>query len=126
MIKEIITTKNAPGAIGPYSQSVKAGNMIFTSGQLPINPVNGELIGHDVKKAAAQALENVKAILAESGADLDNVVKTIIFLKDLNDFAAVNEVYAAYFKSDFPARSCVQVAKLPKDALLEIEAIAIL
>lgn len=125
MIKEIISTKNAPGAIGPYSQGVKTGNMIFTSGQLPIDPANGELVEDDVKKAAAQALENVKAILAESGASLNNVVKTVVFLKDINDFAAVNEVYASYFTSDFPARSCIQVAKLPKGALLEIEAIAV-
>ena len=123
MKKEVILTKNAPGAIGPYSQGIKMGNFIFTSGQLPINPATGELVS-DVKEATKTSLENVKAILEEAGSSLDKVVKTTVFLKDLNDFAAVNEVYGEYFNNVAPARSCFQVGKLPKDAVLEIEVIA--
>jgi 2-iminobutanoate/2-iminopropanoate deaminase len=126
MGKKIISTKNAPAAIGPYSQAVVAGNLIFTSGQLPIDPANGQLINDDVKKAAERSMENIKAILEAADSSLDKVIKTVIYLKDMNDFAAVNEVYSRYFKSNEPARSCVQVAKLPKDGLLEIEAIAII
>ena len=125
MNKTIIATNKAPGAIGPYSQGIQAGNVIFTSGQLPLNPADGTMVNDDIKKAAAQALENVKAILAEAGADLSNVVKATVFLKDLADFAAVNEVYATYFTENCPARSCIQVAKLPLDAPLEIEVIAL-
>lgn len=123
MNREVISTKNAPGAIGPYSQGIKIGDFIFTSGQLPINPKTGELIS-DVKEATKTSLENVKAILEDVGSSLDKVVKTTVFLKDLNDFAAVNEVYGEYFKELPPARSCFQVGKLPKDAVLEIEVIA--
>lgn len=126
MEKEIIKTTSAPAAIGPYAQAVKAGEFIFTSGQLPIDPKTGELISNDVKKAAAQSLENIKAVLAAAGADLSDVIKTVIFLKNMNDFAAVNEIYATYFTQNYPARSCVQAACLPKDALLEIEAIAVI
>jgi len=124
MEKNVITTKNAPGAIGPYSQGVSIGELVFTSGQLPINPADGTLIADDIKKAAAQSLENVKGILEEAGTSLDKVVKTTVYLKDLADFAAVNEIYAGYFNGVCPARSCVQVAKLPMDAPIEIEAIA--
>jgi 2-iminobutanoate/2-iminopropanoate deaminase len=124
MEKEIICTKNAPGAIGPYSQAVKIGNMIFTSGQLPLNPENGELISDDIKKAAQRSLLNLKAILEAAGSSLDKAVKSVVFVKDMNDFAAINEVYAEFFTENQPARSCVQVAKLPKDALLEIELVA--
>lgn len=124
MQKEVISTKNAPGAIGPYSQAIKIGNLVYTSGQLPINPATGELI-EDIKKATAQCLDNVKAILEEAGTTMDKVVKTLVFVKDLNDFAAMNEVYATYFTSNPPARSCVEVAKLPKDARVEIEVIAL-
>lgn len=124
MSKEIISTEKAPKAIGPYSQGVKVGELIFTSGQLPINPENGQLIADDVKKATAQSLENVKAILEKSGSSLDKVVKAVVYLKDLEDFAAVNEVYATYFTGDYPARSCFQVAKLPMDAKIEIEVVA--
>ena len=99
MKKEIICTKNAPGAIGPYSQATKVGNLVYTSGQLPINPETGELVD-DIKKATAQSLDNVKAILEEAGTCMDNVFKTLVFLKDLNDFTAVNEVYATYFTSN--------------------------
>lgn len=126
MEKQIVKTDKAPGAIGPYSQGVKVGNFVFTSGQLPMDPVSGELINDDIRKATARALDNVKAILEQSGTSMDKVVKTLIFLKDLNDFAAVNEVYATYFSSNPPARSCVEVAKLPKDAKIEIEAIAMI
>ncbi|TCO74777.1 RidA family protein [Marinisporobacter balticus] len=119
----VIATKKAPGAIGPYSQAIKVGDFVYTSGQLPINPETGELID-DVKKATAQSLENVKAILEEAGTSIEKVVKVLVFLKDLNDFTAVNEVYATYFSQNYPARSCVEVAKLPKDARLEIEVIA--
>ncbi|MDF2675099.1 MAG: reactive intermediate/imine deaminase [Clostridiales bacterium] len=125
MEKQVISTKGAPGAIGPYSQAIKAGHFVYTSGQLPINAVSGELIS-DIKGATAQSLENVKAILAEAGTSLDKVVKTLVFLSDMNDFAAMNEVYAQYFTANAPARSCVEVARLPKDAKIEIEVIALM
>ncbi|PRR84649.1 RidA family protein [Clostridium vincentii] len=123
MSKEIIFTEKAPAAIGPYSQGNKIGKLIFTSGQLPLNPETGELYD-EIKKATKQSLDNVKAIIEAGGSSLDKVVKVVIFLKDMEDFAQVNEVYSEYFKENSPARSCVQVAKLPKDALIEIEAIA--
>ena len=123
MKREVINTKNAPGAIGPYSQGIIVGDFVYTSGQLPINPVTG-VLETDIKVATKQSMENVKAILEEAGTSFENVVKTSIFLKDLNDFAAVNEVYGTYFTENPPARSCVQVAKLPKDAVIEIEVIA--
>ncbi|MGL5327810.1 MAG: RidA family protein [Peptostreptococcaceae bacterium] len=125
MCKEIINTENAPGAIGPYSQATKIGNLVYTSGQLPIDMATGEL-ATDVKEATKASLDNVKAILEEAGTSMDKIFKTTVFVKDLNDFNAVNEVYATYFESNPPARSCVQVAKLPKDAVVEIEAIAVL
>lgn len=123
MKREVINTKNAPGAIGPYSQGIIVGDFVYTSGQLPINPATG-VLETDIKVATKQSMENVKAILEEAGTSLENVVKTSIFLKDLNDFTAVNEVYGTYFTENPPARSCVQVAKLPKDAVIEIEVIA--
>jgi 2-iminobutanoate/2-iminopropanoate deaminase len=125
MEKHIISTSKAPAAIGPYSQAVKVGELLYTSGQLPINAATGEFINNDIKKATAQSLENVKAILEEAGTSLNKVVKTLVFLKDMNDFADMNEVYSQYFSENPPARSCVQAAKLPKDALVEIEVIAI-
>jgi len=124
MNKYSIATDGAPAAIGPYSQGVKTSNLIFTSGQLPVVPDTGELLDDDIEKATAQCLENVKAVLEAGGADMANVVKCVIFLTDLNDFAAVNGVYASYFGECPPARSCVQVAGLPKGARIEIEAIA--
>ena len=124
MTKEVINTNNAPEAIGPYSQGVIVGDFVYTSGQIPLNPVTGESVT-DIKLATKQSMENIKAILEEAGTSLNNVVKTSIFLKDLNDFEAVNEVYGTYFIENKPARSCVQVAKLPKDAVIEIEAIAV-
>ena len=123
MSKKIIFTEKAPAAIGTYSQGNKIGQLIFTSGQLPLNPETGELYD-EIKRATKQSLENVKAIIEAGGSSLDKVVKVVIFLKDMEDFAEVNEVYSEYFKENSPARSCVQVAKLPKDALIEIEAIA--
>lgn len=124
MSKQILNTQNAPAAIGPYSQGVKVGNLIFTSGQLPLNPQNGELIA-DIEGATKQSLDNVKAIIESSGSSMENVVKTVVFLRDMNDFAAMNAIYATYFPTNPPARSAVQVARLPKDAIIEIEAIAL-
>lgn len=123
MQKEIISTSNAPSAIGPYSQGVKIGEMVFTSGQIPVNPSTGELVT-EIKAATKQSLENVKAVLEEAGSSLEKVVKVVVFIKDMNDFAQVNEVYGQYFTENPPARSCVEVARLPKDCVIEIEAIA--
>lgn len=123
-MSKILHTDKAPAAVGPYSQGVESNGLIFTSGQLPLIPETGELVSDDIKKATKQSLENVKAILESAGSSLEKVVKVNIFLADINDFGAVNEVYAEFFKDHKPARSCVQVAKLPKDGLLEIEAIA--
>lgn len=121
--RTVVSTKKAPGAIGPYSQAIKVGEFVFTSGQLPMDPESGELI-NDIKKATARSLDSVKAILEEAGSSMENIIKTTIFVKDLDDFAAVNEVYGTYFGDEPPARSCVQVAKIPKDSKVEIEAIA--
>ena len=123
-MKQAIVTQKAPGAIGPYSQGIKAGNLVFSSGQLPIDLTVSEELITDVKKAARATLMNVKAILEEGGAKMDDVVKVTVFLTDMADFAAVNEVYAEFFNEPFPARSCYAVAGLPKGAILEIEAIA--
>lgn len=124
MSKAKIETSNAPAAIGPYSQAINAEGLIFVSGQLPINPATGEFPSEDAAEQTRQSLENVKAILAEAGYDMDRVVKTTVFLKDINDFAAMNEVYAGYFSAPFPARAAFEVANLPKGAKVEIEAIA--
>lgn len=123
MKKSQVSTDNAPAAIGPYSQGVKIGNFIFTSGQLPINPITGNMSG-DVAEQTKQSLENVKNVLLAGGSSLSSVVKIVIFLKNMSDFAKVNEEYGKFFHGIFPARSCVEVARLPKDALIEIEAIA--
>ncbi len=117
-----IKTTNAPAAIGPYSQAIRTGNLLFTSGQIPINPATGE-IPEGVEAQAEQALTNVKNLIEASGASIDDVVKTVVFIKDMNDFAKINEIYAKYFTEPFPARSCVEVARLPKDVLLEVETI---
>ena len=122
MKKEIISTSNAPAAIGPYSQGIKIGDLIFTSGQIPVNPATGEIVT-EIKSATKQSLENVKAILEQAGSSLEKVIKVVVFIKDMNDFAEVNEVYGQYFKENPPARSCVEVARLPKDCVIEIEAI---
>lgn len=121
---KIIETKNAPGAVGAYSQGIVSNGFVYSSGQLPLVPETGELISDDVKKATKQSLENVKAIIEAGGSSLEKIVKVNIFLDDVNDFAAVNEVYAEFFGDHKPARSCVEVGKLPKNGLLEIEAIA--
>nr|WP_310550593.1 RidA family protein [Paenibacillus sp. YX.27] len=123
MSKKQVATKQAPGAIGPYSQAVIAGHWVYTSGQLGLDPATGEL-AEGVEAQARQSLNNLKAILEEAGASLDQVVKTTVFLKDMNDFAAVNAVYSSFFSEPYPARSAVEVARLPKDGLLEIEAVA--
>ena len=126
MEKTVISTSNAPAAIGPYSQAIKAGNLIFISGQLPINPHTGVLVTDDVKKAAKQSMDNVAAILKEAGTSMDNVIKTTVFLSDMKNFVPFNEVYGTYFKDKMPARSAIQIAKLPKDGILEVEAIALI
>lgn len=123
MIKSIINTGNAPEAIGPYSQGVKLGDLVFVSGQLPIDPATG-IMAEGISEQTRQSLQNVKAILEEAGVSLEKVVKTTVFLKDMNEFAGMNEVYKEFFKGDYPARSTVQVARLPKDASVEIEVIA--
>lgn len=122
-MKEAIHTDRAPAAIGPYSQAVRAGGFLFTSGQIPVDPAAGD-IPAGIKAQAQQSLNNIAAILAQAGLDRSAVVKTTVFLKDMNDFAAMNEVYAQFFQEPFPARSAVQVGRLPKDAKVEIEAIA--
>ena len=124
MNKEIISTKKAPSAIGPYSQGMIVGDLVFTSGQIPLNPENGELVT-EISKATVQVMANLSAVLEAAGSSLEKVIKTTIFLQDLNDFEKVNEIYGDYFKDNLPARSCVQVAELPKGAIIEIEAIAI-
>ena len=120
-----IRTTAAPAAIGPYSQAVAQGQLLFTSGQIPIDPATGELRNSDIATAARQVLTNLRAVLVAGGADLTTVVKTTAFLKDLRDFQAFNAVYAEFFKEPCPARSCIQVAGLPKDSLVEIEAVAV-
>lgn len=125
MERKVINTSKAPSAIGPYSQAIKVGQMLFTSGQIPIDPATGELVNDDIKKATERVMENLKAILEEAGTSLGNVVKTVIFIKDMNNFAAINEVYGKYFTNNPPARSCVEVARLPKDVQIEIEAVAL-
>ena len=123
-MKSIIATDKAPAAIGPYSQAVKVGNLLFTSGMIPIDPATNTLVEGGIEVQARRALENVKALLEASGTSLDKVVKTVVFIKNMDDFAKVNEIYAEYFTADYPARSCVEVARLPKDVLIEMEAIA--
>ena len=124
-MKKVVHTQMAPQAIGPYSQAIVANGLLFVSGQIPINPVDGS-IDPDVKKQTEQSLANVKAILAAEGKTVADVVKTTVFIKNMNDFAAVNEVYGSVFNVNPPARSCVEVARLPKDVLVEIEVIAVL
>lgn len=124
-MKKILSTEKAPGAIGPYSQAVQVGQFVYTSGQLPIDPKTSAFAGDDVSAQTRQSLENVKAILESAGLGMADVVKTTVFLSDMNNFVAMNEVYAQYFsEGNYPARSAVQVARLPKDALVEIEVVA--
>ena len=124
-MREIISTDKAPGAIGPYSQAIKAGNLVFCSGQIPIDPVTGEFVSNDVTEQTEQVLKNLVAVLEAAGTGLANVVKTTVFLADMSDFAAMNEVYGRYFNENKPARATVQAARLPRDAKVEIECIAI-
>ncbi len=123
-MKSVIKTNKAPGAIGPYSQGIITGNMVFTSGQLPINVETGEM-PKDIASQTKQALENVRAVLEEVGSGMEKIVKATVFLSDMENFKAMNEVYLTFFKEDYPARSAFQVARLPKDALVEIEVIAL-
>ena len=123
-MKKVISTSKAPAAIGPYSQAIQVGNLVFASGQIPIDPATGSFVAGGVKEQVRQSLTNVKAILDEAGLTFDNVVKTTVFLADMNDFADVNAVYAEFFAEPYPARSAVAVKTLPKGALVEIEVIA--
>ena len=123
-MKTVLSTPNAPAAIGPYSQGIRAGNLIITSGQIPVNPLTGA-IPEGIEAQTKQAMENVLAVLAEAGATAENIIKTTVFLKNMDDFAAMNGVYATFFAADPPARSAVEVARLPKDCPIEIEAIAV-
>ena len=123
-MKKVIATKNAPAAIGPYSQAIQVGNMLFASGQLGLIPASGEFPEGGIKAQTEQSFKNVKGVLEAAGFTIDDVVKTTVFLADMGDFAAMNEVYASQFNSDFPARSAVAVKTLPKNALVEIEIIA--
>lgn len=119
---EQVSTNKAPAAIGPYSQAIKVGNLLFTSGQIPLNPQTSE-IPEGVEAQAEQAFTNVKNLIEASGASIDNTVKTVVFIQNMDDFGKINEIYAKYFTEPYPARSCVEVAKLPKGVLLEVEAI---
>jgi len=123
MDKKVISTNNAPGAIGPYSQAIEVNGFVFASGQVPFVPATGE-IPEGIEAQARQALTNVKSIMEAAGLTMANIVKTTVFIKDMNDFAKVNEVYATFFTGEYPARSCVEVARLPKDVLIEVEVIA--
>ena len=125
MTKNIIKTDKAPAAIGPYSQAIEVNGIIYTSGVIPIDPATNTLVEGDITVQANQAIGNLIALLKVAGASSEDVNKTTVFIKDMNDFAKVNDVYANYFTSNFPARSCVEVARLPKDVLIEIEAIAV-
>ena len=125
MNKRIVTTEAAPKALGPYSQAIWAGDFLFCAGQIPLDPITGKLVPGGVVEQTARVLENIRGVLESQGLDFGNVVRTTVFLVDMNHFAALNEVYAKFFTGDFPARSTVQVARLPKDALVEIEVIAV-
>ena len=124
-MKKVISTSNAPAAIGPYSQAIEINGMLFISGQIPLNPTNGEISGSAIKEQTKQVLENLKAVLTEAGYSIGNVVKTTCYLTNMNDFPEMNEVYASYFKENPPARATIGVSKLPKGVLVEIDAIAI-
>ena len=123
-MKKVISPENAPAAIGPYSQAIEVNGMVYTSGVIPVVPSTGE-IPEGSKEQAKQALTNLSNLLEAAGTSMDNVIKTTVFIKEMDDFGIINEVYSTFFKGDYPARSCVEVARLPKDVMLEIEAIAI-
>jgi len=124
--KSAVHTEKAPAAIGPYSQAVKAGNTIYVSGQLPIDPATGQFAGEDIASQTRQSLTNIRNILAQAGADMSSVVKTTVLLQHIGDFAAMNEVYAQFFEAPYPARAAFEVAAIPKGALVEIEAVAVI
>ncbi len=123
-MKKIISTKKAPAAIGPYSQAIEINGMIYSSGVIPVDPQTGE-IPEGIEAQAEQVLKNIKNLLTESGTALDNVIKTTVFIKNMNDFGTINSIYSTYFTENCPARSCVEVARLPKDVLMEMEVIAV-
>jgi len=125
-VRKVISTDKAPGAIGPYSQAIAVGDFLFVSGQLPLNPQTGNIVAGDIEVQTRQSIENIKSILSSIGTSLSNVVKTTVFLKDMSHFPRMNAVYQQYFGADAPARSCVEVSRLPKDALIEIESIALI
>jgi len=125
-MKELVTAAGAPKPIGPYSPAVKAGNMLFLSGSIPLDPVSGQLVDGGIKEQTIRVLENIKGLLAAAGTDFDHVVRTTVFMTDLAEFAAMNEVYSSYFAAPYPARSTVQVARLPRDVRVEIDVIAVL
>jgi 2-iminobutanoate/2-iminopropanoate deaminase len=125
-VKEIIATDQAPRAIGPYSQAIRSGNLVFASGQIPIDPATGEFVSGGIAEQTEQVMRNISAVLEAAGTGLDQIVKTTVFLADMGDFAAMNEVYGRYFSENPPARATVQAARLPRDAKVEIEAVAVL
>jgi 2-iminobutanoate/2-iminopropanoate deaminase len=125
-MRETVSSPGAPAAIGPYSAGVRAGNLLFLSGSIPLDPATGQVVAGDITAQATRVMENIAALLTAAGASFPQVVKTTVFLADLNEFAAMNEVYAKYFTEPFPARSTVQVARLPRDVRLEIEVVAVL
>lgn len=124
-MKTEISTKNAPAAIGPYSQAIEANGMVYTSGMIPIDPQTGELVTGSVEQQAEQVFSNLRALIEASGASMDKVVKTVVFIKNMDDFGAINAIYEKYFTEPYPARSCLEVARLPKDVALEAEAVAL-
>jgi 2-iminobutanoate/2-iminopropanoate deaminase len=125
-MKELITAAGAPKAIGPYSPALKVGNLLFLSGSIPLDPSSGQLVEGGIKEQTTRVMENIKGLLAAAGADFNHIVRTTVFMVDLGEFAAMNEVYASYFSAPYPARSTVQVVKLPRDVRVEIDVIAVL
>ncbi len=123
-MKKIISTEKAPAAIGPYSQAIIVNGMLYTSGVIPIVPETGQLAGEGIEEQTRQVLDNLSELIKASGAEMKNIVKTTVFIKDMNDFAIINEIYAEYFSGDYPCRSCIEAARLPKNVSIEIEAIA--
>lgn len=124
-MKNVVKTDKAPQAIGPYSQAIEVNGMVYTSGVVPIDPATGNVVEGDIKVQATRVFDSMKALLEAAGSSCEEVVKTTVFIKDMNDFAALNEIYASYFTGAFPARSCVEVSRLPKDVLIEMEAVAL-
>ena len=125
-MKQLVTAAGAPKAIGPYSPALKVGNMLFLSGSIPLDPASGQLVEGGIKEQTTRVMENIKGLLAAAGADFNHVVRTTVFMVDLGEFAAMNEIYASYFTAPYPARSTVQVVKLPRDVRVEIDVIAVL